>query len=76
MTPAVTKRREERVRLFATFLSNTGVGSAVAGVIAPVASGRSDPLGFALAILAAAVLHLTAQAVLHYVVPVSDQEAA
>ena len=37
---ADAKRQEERVKLFATALSNVGVASIISGVVAPLVLGR------------------------------------
>ena len=66
------KRREERVKLFASALSNLGVAAIVAGLIGPLTAGRLNP-GVALGdILLGFGLHLAAQCVLHYVVRTKD----
>ena len=76
------KRREERVKLFATALSNVGVATIVAGFISPLFSGRVRLAGAAGALLLGLALHMAAQLMLHYVVRVravqpshSDPEA-
>ena len=45
MSDATAKRQEERVKLFATALSNLGVATVVTGLIAPVLAGRANALG-------------------------------
>lgn len=62
------KRREERAKLLATFLSNLAAAAMIAGLIAPsftVGSTWGDGVA---AILAGLVLHLAGQRVLYYVV--------
>ena len=39
-----SKRREERVKLFASALSNLGVAAIVAGLIGPLTAGRLNRL--------------------------------
>lgn len=68
------KRREERSKPFATFLSNLGLAVLVAGFVAPLVSGRVDPLVIPIAFVSAFALHLLAQAVLHYVVRDEPEE--
>jgi hypothetical protein len=69
------KRREERVKLFASAISNVGVATIVTGLIAPVLAGRAHALQDGAAFVAGLALHLIAQGVLHYVVqtPGPDQ---
>lgn len=76
MTPAQTKRREERFKLASTFASNTGVGSMVAGGIAPAFGAGFDGLVFGVAIGIGVTLHLVGQALLHYVVADAAEEAS
>jgi hypothetical protein len=68
MAAADAKRQEERVRLFASALSNTGVAAIVASVIGPIAAGRFQPLAAVTGFVIGAVQHIAAQALLHYVV--------
>ena len=68
MTDTKAKRREERVKLFATALSNVGVATVIAGFIAPAFSGRIQPVIAIPAFIAGFGLHLAAQGILHYVV--------
>jgi hypothetical protein len=68
MAAAEAKRREERVKLFAGALSNTGVATVVASVIAPLAAGRSQLATASLGFVAGVTLHLAGQLVLHYVI--------
>ena len=62
------KRQEERVKLFASALSNSGVAAIVASVIGPIAAGRFQPTAAVAGFVIGAALHLGAQALLHYVV--------
>lgn len=73
-TPAERKRREERVKLFATALSNVGVATIVTGFIAPLALGRLSLLGFG-AVVVGFILHIAAQRVMHYVADDARPEA-
>ena len=68
MAAADAKRQEERVKLFATALSNVGVATIVAGFISPLFLGRVHISGAIGALLLGMLLHLLAQVVLHYVV--------
>lgn len=65
---AGAKRREERSKLLATFLSNLGVASWVAGIIAPLVNERIDYPVLGGAVVAGLLFHLGGQGVLHYVV--------
>ena len=65
-TAAERKRREERVKLFATALSNAGVATIVTGFIAPLLIGKLHPGGLG-AVVAGLMLHVAAQRVMHYV---------
>ncbi len=71
---AERKRREERVKLFATALSNVGVATVVTGFIVPLLTGRSGLSGFGAVVLGFA-FHLAAQRVLQYVADEPKQEA-
>jgi ABC-type xylose transport system permease subunit len=77
MADAGAKRREERVKLFASAISNVGVATIVTGLIAPVLSGRAHAVQDVAAFVAGLALHLIAQGVLHYVVdaPRPDEAA-
>ena len=68
MDPVSAKRREERVKLFATFISNVGVALVVTGVLAPAFTGRMQPSLLLGALAFAGLAHLLAQLVLHWVV--------
>ena len=68
MAPVDAKRQEERVKLFATALSNVGVSIIVAGFIGPIFVGRFQPIVALAALVIGFSLHLAAQGVLHYVV--------
>ena len=68
MADARAKRREERVELAASALSNIGVAFIVAGWVGPSIAGRfSAAIALGAALLGFG-LHLLAQCVLHYVV--------
>ena len=67
MAGAGAKRREERVKLFATALSNLGVASVVTGVISPLTSAHVQVVVAAAAFVGGIGLHLAAQLVLHLV---------
>ena len=62
------KRREERTKLFASALSNIGVGFFVAGWVGPSVTGHLYPSIAVGAALLGFGFHLVAQCVLHYVV--------
>ena len=64
MPGAGAKRREERVKLAATALSNLGLASIVTGVIAPLLAGRAQLIGIVVSFIVGATLHLAAQIVL------------
>ena len=66
MADAGTKRREERVKLAASALSNIGVAFIVAGWVGPSIAGRFSPLIPFSAALLGFGLHLAAQSVLQY----------
>ena len=68
MAAADAKRQEERVKLFASALSNVGVSIIVAGFIGPIFVGRFQPIVALAALVIGFSLHLAAQGVLHYVV--------
>ena len=68
MAAADAKRQEERVKSFATALSNVGVAAIVAGFISPFFGGRLHLAGAIGALILGMVLHFVAQIVLHYVV--------
>jgi hypothetical protein len=62
------KRREERAKLLAMLLSNLGVASIIAGLIAPTFAqigSWQDSVG---GVLIGLTLHFGGQSVLHYVV--------
>ena len=68
MTDVKTKRREERVKLLASAVSNLGVAAIVAGFIGPALGGRfKGAIGFE-AFTAGFGLHVVAQLLPHYVV--------
>ncbi len=67
------RRREERVKLAATALSNVGVATLVTGFIAPLVTGRLQIGGF-VAVLTGVVFHLAAQRLLHYVAAEPEEE--
>ncbi len=62
------KRREERAKLLATFLSNLGAAAVIAGMIAPTFTGTANGPDVVVGFLVGVGLHLTAQAVLQWVV--------
>lgn len=68
MASANAKRQEERVKLFATALSNVGVATIVTGFIAPLITGRLLALQAAASLTVGLALHFGGQIVLHYVV--------
>lgn len=74
ITPSGAKRREERLKLFATFLSNLGVAAIVTGFLSPLLLGR---LGWAqaVAVLVGVALHACGQLVLEWVVRTEPEEA-
>ncbi len=76
MDAAAAKRREERVKLFATFLSNVGVALVVTGILAPTFTGGAEPIVIALAIIGAMASHGVAQVMLHWVVRSQPAEEA
>lgn len=65
---AKAKRREERVKLLASALSNLGVAAIVAGFISPSFGGRLQGMVGVEAFVAGFSLHVVAQLLLHYVV--------
>ena len=75
MADAGAKRREERVKLFATALSNLGVASVVTGVISPLTSAHVHVVVALAAFVGGIGLHLTAQSVLHLVIRSDTGEA-
>ena len=76
MADADAKRQEERVKLFATALSNVGVATIVAGVVGPSVVGRFQPIAAVGCFLTGFALHLAAQGILHYVVASPKQPVA
>ena len=68
MADADAKRQEERVKLFASALSNAGVAAFVSGAIAPLITGRFNGVVALGGFMFGLGLHLAAQVVLHYVV--------
>ena len=68
MADADAKRQEERVKLFASALSNVGVAAVVAGWIGPSITGRLNTIVVLGAALVGLGFHLLAQCILHYVV--------
>ena len=67
MADAGAKRREERVKLFASAISNVGMAAVVAGLIGPLVAQRFNALVALGSALFGFGLHLVAQCVLHYV---------
>ena len=67
MADARAKRQEERVKLFASALSNVGVATIVSGAVAPMVTGRFNVVTAIGGFLFGLGLHLVAQVVLHYV---------
>ena len=65
-TSADGKRREERVKLASTALSNVGIATLVTGFIAPLVTGRLQLLGV-VAVVVGFAFHLAAQLLMHYV---------
>ena len=74
MADAAAKRREERVKLFATAFSNLGVASVVTGVIAPLTTARVHVAVAVAAFAVGVTLHLLGQGVLHFVTRMSAEE--
>ena len=72
-TAADRRRREERVKLAATALSNVGVAILVTGFIAPLVTGHLG-LGGVVAVVVGLALHLAAQRLLHYVASEPEDE--
>ncbi len=68
MAGAGAKRREERVKLAASALSNVGVAFVVAGMVGPSITGRLNAYVGLGSVLIGFSFHLLAQSVLHYVV--------
>ena len=68
MAEVGAKRREERVKLLATALSNLGVASIVTGVISPLTAAHVHVVVALAAFVGGIALHLIAQVVLHLVV--------
>ena len=62
------KRREERVKLAASALSNVGVAFVVAGMVGPSITGRLNAYIGLGSVMIGFGFHLLAQCVLHYVV--------
>jgi membrane-bound metal-dependent hydrolase YbcI (DUF457 family) len=62
------KRREERAKLLAGFVSNLGAAAIVTGFVGPLLSGRFDWLSAAAGVAIGICLHLFGQSVLHYFV--------
>jgi hypothetical protein len=73
-TTAERRRREERVKLFATAVSNVGVAAVASGFVAPLFTGRVQPAGL-VAVIFGVALHLVAQRILHYVADDAREEA-
>ena len=71
--PAGAKRREERVKLAATALSNVGVAFVVTGIVAPLLLGRFSSWQVTTALAAGFAFHLVAQGLLEYVVANREQ---
>ncbi|WP_174300946.1 hypothetical protein [Caulobacter sp. S45] len=68
MADVGAKRREERVKLFASALSNVGVAFGVAGVVGPSVIGHFNlPVALGSALVGSG-FHLLAQCILHYVI--------
>ena len=67
MAGAEAKRREERVKLFATAVSTLGVASIVTGVIGPLVTSRAHGVAAVAAFAVGVTLHLVGQGVLHFV---------
>ena len=68
MAEPAAKRQEERVKLFATALSNLGIATVVTGFVGPLLSGRALVSTAAIAVVLGLAFHLAGQAVLHHVV--------
>ena len=68
MADVDAKRQEERIKLFATALSNVGVATIVTGFISPLFSGGFHFSGAVGALILGMMLHFVAQTGLHYVV--------
>jgi hypothetical protein len=61
------KRANEALRTSASFLNNLAVGVVIAGILSPVMSGHPSPAWSDLALfLTAAVLHLAARTIVHW----------
>lgn len=75
MADTAAKRREERIKLWATFLSNLGAATVIASVVGPAITGRFQALAAALGFLSGFVLHLCGQGFLHYVVRDMEEDA-
>ena len=67
MADVGAKRREERVKLAASAVSNVGVAFIVAGLVTPFITGRASLMTGAGSVLLGAGFHLVAQRILHYV---------
>ena len=68
MTDVRAKRREERVKLFASALSNVGSAAIATGIIAPAVAQHLKPTVAIGATMLGFGAHLVAQCILHYVV--------
>lgn len=73
-TAADRRRREERVKLASTGLSNVGVATIVTGFIAPLVTGRLQLVGI-VAVAAGFAFHLAAQLLMHYVAADPEESA-
>jgi hypothetical protein len=67
LSAAEIKRREERVKLLASALSNLGSAFVVAGAVGPLVIVRLDLGVVAASLLSGLAFHLAARGVLHYV---------
>ena len=68
MADAADKRQEERVKLFASALSNVGVAFVVAGLVGPSITGHVNLSAAVGSALLGFGFHLVAECLLHYVV--------
>ena len=68
MADVGAKRREERVKLAASAVSNVGVAFIVAGLVTPFITGRANLFTAVGSVLLGSGFHLVAQGILRYVI--------
>ena len=74
MGSAERKPQEERVKLFASALSNVGVATIVAGFVGPSIAQHLNPAIAVGSVMFGFGAHLAAQCVLHYVASEAPDE--